>query len=95
MLFIARNENIHWAQKAKYQKAVSVNRNEANTRLVNQTETATALLGISNKPLSQLNREMFQEMHFRWRKLGEARISSLMADVKKDQHKTGGSWDSS
>ena len=29
-LLIARNENIRWAQYPKYQKAVSVNRNEAN-----------------------------------------------------------------
>ena len=42
--FIARNENIRWAQKLKCQKAVLVNRNEANIRLVNQAETVTALV---------------------------------------------------
>ena len=42
--FIARNEDIRWAQKPKYQKAVSVNRNEAYIPSVNRTETVTALL---------------------------------------------------
>ena len=33
--FKSLNENIRWAQKLKYQKAVSVDRNEANIRSVN------------------------------------------------------------
>ena len=34
-LFVALIENIHWTQKPKYQKAVSVNQNESNIRLRN------------------------------------------------------------
>ena len=37
-LFIARNENIRWAQKPKYQKTVSANQNEANIWSVNRME---------------------------------------------------------
>ena len=33
--FVAHNESIYWAQKPKYQKAVLVNRNEANIQSVN------------------------------------------------------------
>ena len=34
-LSTARNENIHWAQKPKYQKPVSANWNEANSWAAN------------------------------------------------------------